>query len=60
VEKNRPIMCATSVIFTKTTQSKQSPLGENSPNLVTLFFANFFSRQNFGHVLYTLTKEKQE
>jgi hypothetical protein len=36
VEKSSPIIWATSVILTKTTQGEQSPIGENSPNLVTL------------------------
>jgi hypothetical protein len=34
--KSSQIICATSVIFIKTTNSKQSPIGENSLNLVTL------------------------
>jgi hypothetical protein len=34
--KMLPKICATSLNFHKTAQIKQSPIGENSPNLVTL------------------------
>jgi hypothetical protein len=36
VEKSSPIICATSVIFTKLPKVNSHPIGENSPNHVTL------------------------
>jgi hypothetical protein len=38
LKKSSPIICAVSVIFTKNYPKVSShPMGENSPNLVTLF-----------------------
>jgi hypothetical protein len=39
-------MWATSVIFGKKAQSKQSPFGENSPNLATLLFNDIYNLQD--------------
>jgi hypothetical protein len=55
VEKISPHFWATSAIFNKLPKANNHPLGENSPNLVTLTGSNHFAPQRKN-----LTPEKFE
>jgi hypothetical protein len=51
MENSSPIICAISVIFTKLPEGNSRPIGENSPNLVTLGRKSIIlckNGQNFG------------